>query len=537
MLRRSMASVRLASAGEVFLPRTDRLDGGAINPGRVRMLAAGFGGAAAGASIGLLLLAWRTSGRGARDEARGLQPGEDSHAAEMANAAKSRYLASVSHEIRAPLHSIYGYAQLLERGGAIDVAEAARIIQRSAEHLTSMVDGLTDISQVESGILRVSTDVVRLAPFLDQIADMFKHGAAAKGLRFVYERPETLPELVRMDQNRLRQVLINLLTNAIKFTNAGSVGFHVIYAGQMAIFEVRDTGLGIAPADRERIFAPFERGSVAEAHEQPGTGLGLAITQALVRILGGDLQMESVPDEGTVFRVKMMVGQTTARPSEVAAAALTGGYEGARRAILVVDDDPQQLALMQTLLAGLGFDVVLASSGRAALAASAEQRFDLVLLDIAMPGLSGWETAARLRAMEGAGARIVMVSGNAHERHQPGVDAPIRDQFMVKPVELSALVTVIGSQLGLRWTTPGAETADRPTTGDGKAQEPLPEAARRHLAKIRELMSIGHVRGLEREIKALATAAPEADHLVARLFDALDRYDFTAMETALEAHR
>ena len=176
-------------------------------------------------------------------------------AAVSANFAKSRYLASVSHEIRSPLNAIYGYAQLMEREGQIDTLEAARVIRRSAEHLTSLVDGLLDISQLENGIMRVKQDTVRFEEFLDQIFWMMRPSAQARGLEFRAHYPAWLPDYVRVDQSRLRQVLINLLANAIKFTDHGSVTFKVRYSGQIARFEVIDTGPGIREEDRARVSA------------------------------------------------------------------------------------------------------------------------------------------------------------------------------------------------------------------------------------------------------------------------------------------
>ena len=456
-------------------------------------------------------------------------------AAEAASAAKSRYLASVSHEIRSPLNSIYGYAQLLERGSGIDPVEAARIIRRSAEHLTNLVEGLVDISQIENGVFRVSRDIVRLPQFLDQIASMVRHQADVKGLRFLYDRPPSLPDLVRMDESRMRQVFINLLTNAIKFTSSGSVSFNVAYAAETAVFEIRDTGPGIAPEDQAAIFEPFRRGSGANILGQPGAGLGLAITQAIVHILGGELTVGSAVGAGTTFRVKMMMGQVTPQIGSVAPSAMIRGYEGERRSILVIDDDPEHLALIDTLLGSLGFDVAIATSGAAGLALGVDRGFDLVLLDIAMPGLSGWETAQRLRGRSGPALRIVMLSANAHERHQAAAQEPVHDHFLLKPVGFDALVDLLGTELGLRWikqATPDVPAVEIAATGDR-----LPQAALPHVAKIRESLRIGHVRAIEDQITQLATTGPEAAALCRHLFESLDRYDFVTMNTVLDRYR
>ncbi|MFT3964837.1 MAG: ATP-binding protein [Sphingobium sp.] len=459
---------------------------------------------------------------------------QEKQAAEAASAAKSRYLASVSHEIRSPLNAIYGYAQLLERGGEVDPAEAARIIRRSAEHLTNLVEGLLDISLIENGILRISNDVVRFAPFLDQVASMFRHSASAKGLRFDYERPDRLPEFVRMDEKRLRQVLINLLSNAIKFTPSGSVTFRVLWSGQVAQFEVEDSGPGIAPEDRERIFLPFERGASGQSKRQPGIGLGLAITNALVHIQGGELELDSQPGSGATFRVRLMMGQVAGAALETDVGAPITGYDGKRRSILVVDDDVHQLRLMRGLLESLGFDVAVAPNGEAGLALSEAGRFDLVVLDISMPGLSGWETARRLRDRHGADLRIAMLSANAHERHGPEDGEPVHDQFLTKPVELGAFVDAIGALLSLRWIRED-EAEEAPAAAGGEAG--LPDAALPHAEKLRALLRIGHVRGIEGEIKALAEAAPEARDMIARLYACLDRFDLPALRATLDEYR
>lgn len=452
----------------------------------------------------------------------------EKQAAEAASAAKSRYLASVSHEIRSPLNAIYGYAQLMERGTGADPAEAARIIRRSAEHLTTLVDGLLDMSLIENGMLRISSDVVRLAPFLDQIADMMRPEATAKGLAFRHDRPARLPEFVRMDEKRLRQVLINLLSNAIKFTDAGAVNFRMGWSGPLATFEVTDTGPGIAAADRERIFLPFERGT----QTRPGIGLGLAITRTLVHIQGGALDLESVPGAGSTFRVRLMMGQVTSggvddrdRGTPIA------GYEGPRRSVLIVDDDPQQREMTRRLLEPFGFMVETAADGAAALAMCEAGRFDLVMLDVSMPGLSGWEVAGRLRARHGAMPRILMLS--AHVGDRPAREGePVHDLFLTKPVPLGPLLDGVGTLLSLRWVHEEAEAPPDPIPTDSA----LPEAALPHADKLRDLLRIGHVRGIEGEIRLLAEAAPASGEMIARLYACLDRFDLPALRATLDEY-
>lgn len=459
-------------------------------------------------------------------------------AAEAANAAKSRYLANVSHEIRSPLNAIYGYAQLLERGAAIDTVEAARVIRRSAEHLTDLVEGLLDISLVENGVTRVSSDTVRLPAFIDQVERMFRPAAAAKGLAFRTEITGRLPDYVRTDQKRLRQALINLIANAIKYTQSGEVVLAVRYSAQIAVFEVRDTGPGIAPESQEQIFAPFDRG--VEGARGDGIGLGLPITRAIVHILGGELELDSVPGQGSCFRVRVMLGQVVGHrdgPNEGRGQALrlATGYFGARRSILAADDDPRQLAFVRQVLGDLGFDVVAAPDGETALAMARARKFDLALLDIAMPGWSGWDTAAALRKLGGPDMRIVMLSANAHERHGPAdpTDLAAHDRFLVKPVEIDTLVDTIGDLLGLTWTFGAEATVQAAVTAVAPETE-LPADARPHIDRLRERVRIGHVRGIEAAIRALEATIGSDGVLVPKLYDCLDRFDLSGLTRLLE---
>ena len=181
--------------------------------------------------------------------------------AEAANLAKSRYIVGLGHEIRTPLNSIFGYAQLLERRQEGSPDNAIRVIRRSAEHLSGLVDGLLDMSDIEGGMLRLSRDKVNLPELLDQLEDMFRLQAEGKGIGFRCERVAHLPAFVHADQKRLRQILINLLSNAVKYTVRGQASLAVRYRNQVAEFEVSDTGIGIEAPDLERIFEPFERGT------------------------------------------------------------------------------------------------------------------------------------------------------------------------------------------------------------------------------------------------------------------------------------
>jgi len=458
--------------------------------------------------------------------------------AEAANEAKSRFLASVSHEIRSPLNSIYGYAQLLERSNGSNALQAAKVIRRSSEHLTNLVEGLLDISQVESGALRLNRDTIRFPALLEQLVDMFEPQASAKGLDFRLKRTTPLPDFVRADQKRLRQVLINLLSNAIKFTDSGSVSLAVHYRNELATFEVADTGIGIPQSDIERIFDPFERGSNAAAHRQSGVGLGLSITHALVQIMGGEIRVESEPGRGTRFTVRVMLSRPLSQPADATPAGVVTGYQGSRRTILMVDDDPAQLTMLRSLLEPLGFEVFTARGGDEGIALAGQARPDLVLLDISMPGKSGWETADILRRQHGSTLRIVMLSADAHQFNPGGDGNTANDMFLMKPFEFNMLLDVISAQLHLEWTGPDAQCGGSPETcAAPRARARLSPRTRPYLAEIERLVRIGHVRGIEAQLDALAASHPEAIHIVDEMRICLDSFDLKALAALSKASR
>ncbi|TXI07935.1 MAG: response regulator, partial [Rhizobium sp.] len=419
--------------------------------------------------------------------------------AEAANEAKSRYVVGISHEIRSPLNSIFGYAQLLEREPAHPPPNAVRVIRRSAEHLSNLVDGLLDISKIESGLLRLNRDKVRLGEFLDQLVDMFRVQAVAKGIEFRYEPAAWLPAVVHIDEKRLRQVLINLLSNAIKFTDRGYASLSVRYRSHVAEFEITDSGIGIRPQDMEDIFKPFERGGMPGAKGAPGAGLGLTITKVLVQIMGGEISVQSTPGEGSRFLVRLLLSEARDATSTETSAAIIG-YRGARKRILLVDDDPEHLGLLRHLLAPLDFELFQASDGISAVEMAKQCQPDLVTLDIAMPGADGWQVATQLRALMPS-LRIIMVSANAHD-HRPGADgndspAP-HNAFVTKPVDVDFLLQRLRELLNIEWIH-----AEVPALIEAPPPAPAPTSLHKHLAGLRQLGRMGHVRGIEAKLREI----------------------------------
>jgi len=449
--------------------------------------------------------------------------------AEAANAAKTRYLVAVSHEIRSPLNAIYGYAQLLERDDAIPPVEAGGVIRRSAEHVTNLVEGLLDISRIESGVLKLRQDVVRLPALLDHIVDMFRMQAAAKGLTLDYKVDGRLPPFVRTDEKRLRQILINLLSNAIKYTDKGGATLTVRYRSQMALVDITDTGTGIAAEDLERIFEPFERAGSPDSAMQPGIGLGLSITRLLARILGGEVTVSSEVGRGSRFRLQMLLPEPMTAPASAPAYDRVIGYQGESKTILVIDDNFSQQIVVQHLLRPLNFVVFAATSGVEGLALAERCNPDLVLLDIQMPGCSGWEVATQLRAAFGGSLRIVMVSANAHEFRAGGDGQSDHDAFLSKPVDLDALLDAIGQQLNLAWIA-----ADDGLPSASQSPVTLPAAAKPYLESLRQYIKVGHVRAIETLLADLEVEVPDSAGAVAEMRRLLGDFDLRALARRLE---
>ena len=463
--------------------------------------------------------------------------------AEAANLAKSRYVVGISHELRTPLNAVLGYAQLLEGDPSIPEPRrnGIRVIRRSAQHLSGLIDGLLDISRMEAGRLQTYRNEIRLADFLTQIVDMVRLQAEGAGLSFRFTRPEILPAVVATDEKRLRQILLNLLSNAIKFTAKGEVALEMTYRGQVAVFTIRDTGLGIPADDLGRIFEPFERGSMPAARAAPGTGLGLTIAGLLAQVIGGEITVESRVGEGTCFRVRLMLASVN-RPAPAAipapAAVARPALAEPGRTILVADDDPAHRALMREIMEPLGFTVAEASDGPACLVLAGTCEPALILLDIAMPGMTGWEVARTLRET-GFTARIAMMSANVHEiSPSRGADAP-HDDIIAKPFDMQDFLERITALLGTARPLPASTAELRPIVrperpagaAEGAGGETVPAE---HIAALLRLGRIGHVRGIEAKLAELESDTTVPPAFVARMRGLVAAYDMRRYVGVLE---
>jgi signal transduction histidine kinase/CheY-like chemotaxis protein/purine-cytosine permease-like protein len=457
------------------------------------------------------------------------------HVAEQANQAKSRYITAISHELRTPLNSILGYAQILDADEDIPPArrQAVSVIRRSGDHLLSVIEGTLDIARIEGGKLTLDVRALDFPDFLHQIVGMFELQARNKGLSFDYQPAGEIPPVVRVDERRLRQILINVLGNAVKFTARGGVTFKVECRREMAVFDIRDSGPGIPAADLERIFEPFERGSTAQAG---GSGVGLTIARMLTDLMGGQMQVSSTPGEGTLFRIRLFLPQVhSAQAARELPRSNRIGYVGVRRRILVVDNEKVDRDMLQSMLEPLGFVLEQAASGEEALKAIPRFAPHLVFMDLGMPGIDGWETLRRIRQQQLTGAHLAVLSANAFDKGLDNDAGIAPDDFIVKPLRLPELLDWLGRKLQLEWVS-----ADSPPPSAAPApQTPLPliAPAEAHLTALDELIVLGYLRGILNklgEIERLDTAHSE---FVRVLRDLARQFQFDAMKEILRKLR
>ncbi len=499
-------------------------------------------------------------------------------AADQANQAKSRYISAISHEIRTPLNSILGYAQLMGEDAGVPPhrKQAVHVIRRGGEHLLSLIEGTLDIARIESGKLTLDVTPMRFADGLHEMASLFELQAAAKGLAFQFDVLGVIPEVVRADEKRLRQILINLLGNAVKFTAQGTVTLRVRYAREMARIEVQDTGPGLSADEIDRIFEPFTRGGSggSGSASAPGAGLGLTIAKMLTALMGGELTVTSEPGVGSVFHVKLFLPEVhadalgkVAAPVAVQAQRARKGYAGERRRILVVDNEEPDRELLVQLLEPLGFELRQAASGHDALDLLATgYRPHAIFMDLAMPGIDGWETLRRVRQMHledvrpapgrpkpdgapsggsydtqcGAWGLIhcAIVSANAFDKALDN-DVDIRpEDFIVKPVRHSELLGWLERRLGLQWVyeePPAAHPSGVPEAAAAPATPaPLtyPDAAT--LAALAQVVALGYYRGILNTLDDIERSQPAHSAFVDTMRQLARQFQFDAMGQILE---
>src|SRR5919202_4513397 len=397
--------------------------------------------------------------------------------AEAANRAKSTFLANMSHELRTPLNGILGYAQILQRykDCTPKQKEGLVIIQQCGEHLLTLINDILDLSKIEASKLELYPDDFNFPTFLQGIGEIFRLKAVQKSIHLTYLVSNQLPTTVHADEKRLRQILMNFLSNAVKFTDIGSVTFKVgriangswlIANGQeqlamnneqLAIskirFQVEDTGIGITNEQLAKIFLPFEQVGDRSRHAE-GTGLGLAITQKLVSLMGSQIFVESTPGVGSRFwfDLNLPVASNPIKSTSINSADNTIGYQGQKRKILVVDDHWGNCAVLINILEPLGFELFEASNGREGIEKAVEFQPDLIITDLVMPVMDGNQMTKQLRQLPQFQDTIILaISANAFEvDRQKSLEAGCNN-FLPKPVHAEDLLTTIKYYLNLSW--------------------------------------------------------------------------------------
>jgi PAS domain S-box-containing protein len=372
--------------------------------------------------------------------------------AEAASRAKSAFLANMSHELKTPLNAILGFSSLLTRGEGMNAEQLrnADIIHRSGQQLLELIDAILDISRIEAGRVGVTVESFRLDDLLGALQDAIGSRARAKNLAVRCDRAPDLHVWIAADRGKLQQILLNLLINAVKFTATGSVILQVRCSPEgerlRLGFAVIDSGIGIAGDELARLFKPFSQTAAGQRHGE-GTGLGLAISQHYVALLGGRLDVASVPGQGTTFSFSVPVDAVASTASSAPAAALpqpATQSSGPPLRVLIVDDDDDLRQLGVRMLKKAGFEVFEADCGEAAIRRFSDCQPQLILMDMRMPGMDGKQAAQRIRALPGGNDVLIFaLTASAFEEERGPIIAAGCNEVVIKPLEQAPLQALI----------------------------------------------------------------------------------------------
>lgn len=384
--------------------------------------------------------------------------------AEEASRSKSVFLSNMSHELRTPLTAILGYSLLLQRSKELPASLRPKVdtINRSGQHLSELINDVLEVSRIEAGRIDLNPVTFNLNTLLHDIEEMFHLRVEEKGLQLTFERADGVPDDLVCDKGKLRQILINLLGNAIKFTDKGGVRVRVEITpqngGQLQV-AVMDTGIGIAQAELARIFQPFEQ--TASGKGRGGTGLGLLISREYAQLMGGDLLVSSEPGKGSTFTLTCLVRVSGLPEASTASQqrTITGlDLGGQRKTILVAEDVADTRQLLKQLLAAPGVSILEAGNGQEALAMIALEQPDLVIMDMRMPVLDGYEAITRLKRQLQSSIPVIAISASALDSDRGAILETGADAFVHKPVNALELYQVVSRVLGVGCVYQGEDT-------------------------------------------------------------------------------
>ena len=376
--------------------------------------------------------------------------------AKNANQAKSIFLARMSHELRTPLNAILGFANILKKSmnANIQEKENLNIIKKSGEHLLNIINEILELSKIEAGKIEINPKNFDFFELIKEIEDIFAFRCEAKNLKFEINLSNDLPNFIKTDEQRLRQILINLLGNALKFTNEGQISLYIYNLNNKLFFEVKDTGIGIDITNQEKIFKPFEQVKLNN-YTQQGTGLGLAITKELISLLGGTIYVKSQINKGSEFYFsinyeKVNMAELTLKSQAKEIIGIKKFQD--EKTILVVDDIKENRDLIVQLLAFYGFKTLQANSGLLALKLFEKEKIDLIFMDILMEDLDGLETTKIIRKKQNnSNIPIIALSANVFEEDiKQAIKAGAND-FLPKPVEEKDILSMLKKYLNIEF--------------------------------------------------------------------------------------
>jgi signal transduction histidine kinase/CheY-like chemotaxis protein len=445
--------------------------------------------------------------------------------AEQASQAKTAFLANMSHEIRTPMNAILGFAELMRRDPGLSSTqrENLAVIHRSGETLLDLINGILDLSKIEAGLLPLNEGPFGLPGLFREVEQLFGLKAREKGIGFACTYAPGCPPWLFGDEGKLRQVLVNLLGNALKFTLRGEVSLTAHFDGQRLQVAVRDTGVGISPQDQANLFQPFQQTASGRASRQ-GTGLGLALSRQLVHLMGGDLAVSSAEGAGSTFSFSLpfQVADEGVVGAKVPLGVVTRLAPGQPDwLILVADDIPESRAVLVRFLEAWGFRVVEAAHGGEAVERWQAHRPDLTFMDMRMPVLNGREATQRIKALSEGQALVVAQSASAFEEEldtflQAGCDRSLR-----KPLRIPEVVQVLEELLGAVF-----QREEAPPPAPPPSQAPL-RMSRKDQADIQQAVLQGDLD----QVHALARRLQDSDPVLsAHLEQLAAAFDMGALE-------
>jgi PAS domain S-box-containing protein len=370
--------------------------------------------------------------------------------AESANQAKSAFLANMSHELRTPLNAIMGFTQLMtrEKTSAKEHQEYLNIINRSGDHLLTLINELLDLSKIEAGHATLVNEPIDLTNILKSIKEMTLLQLKNKDVVFLEEYDDVIPEFISGDESRLKQILLNLLTNAAKFTRKGHISLSVSVMNEELVFEIRDTGFGISEKEMPMLFTPFEQTTSGKVAKE-GSGLGLAISRNLIRMMGGDITITSKPNLGTLVRFYIPFEKASPiKPKPITEQRSIIGLASGQvpPLVMVVDDDDDNRLLLLNLLQSIGFETIEAKNGREGIEKCAENNPQIIFMDMQMPVMNGLEATQAIKSIN-QHSKIIALSASAFDHEKKRILAAGCDSYIQKPYTISEILESIQSLL------------------------------------------------------------------------------------------